>query len=57
MWQFNEEKIMKLISPNGKSSIDAHPDSVEYLLSKGWKEEAIPSKDKVKSSSKTKNEE
>jgi len=48
---------MKLISPNGKSSIDAHPDSVEYLLSKGWKEEAIPSKDKPKSSSKTKNEE
>ena len=48
---------MKLISPNGKSSIDAHPDSVEYLKSKGWKEEAIPSKDKVKSSSKSKNEE
>ena len=48
---------MKLISPNGKSSIEAHPDSVKYLLSKGWKDEAIPSKDKVKSSSKTKNEE
>ena len=47
---------MKLISPNGKTSIDAHPDNVEYLLSKGWKEEATPSKDKVKSSSKTKNE-
>ena len=43
---------MKMISPNGKSSIDAHPDSVEYLKSKGWKEEAIPSKDKPKSSSK-----
>jgi|TARA_R100000234_G_C4951264_1_gene157445 hypothetical protein len=45
---------MKLISPNGKSSIDAHPDSVEYLLSKGWKEEAAPSpkKEKLKSSSK-----
>tara|TARA_R100001440_G_scaffold10369_1_gene18927 strand:+ start:1724 stop:1873 length:150 start_codon:yes stop_codon:yes gene_type:complete len=45
---------MKLISPNGKSSIDAHPDSVEYLLSKGWKEEAAlsPKKEKLKSSSK-----
>ena len=45
---------MKLISPNGKSSIDAHPDSVEYLKSKGWKEEATPSpkKEKLKSSSK-----
>tara|TARA_B100000900_G_C20207852_1_gene564582 strand:- start:189 stop:341 length:153 start_codon:yes stop_codon:yes gene_type:complete len=49
--------IMKMISPNGKSSIDAQPDSVEYLKKKGWKEEAIPSKDKVKPSSKTKNEE
>ena len=48
---------MKMTSPNGKTLIDAHPDSVEYLLSKGWKEEAIPSKDKVKSSSKSKNEE
>ena len=46
---------MKLISPNGKSSKDAHPDSVEYLKSKGWKEEATQSKDKLKSSSKTKN--
>ena len=48
---------MKMISPNGKSSIEAHPDSVEYLLSKGWKDESITSKDKPKSSSKTKNEE
>jgi|TARA_B100001093_G_C26849647_1_gene1024499 hypothetical protein len=45
---------MKMISPNGKSSIDAHPDSVEYLKEKGWKEEAAH---KIKSSSKTKNEE
>ena len=43
---------MKMISPNGKTSIDAPPDSVEYLKEKGWKEEAIPSKDKPKSSSK-----
>ena len=48
---------MKMISPNGKSSIDAHPDKVEYFKEKGWKEEATPSKDKVKSSSKTKKEE
>tara|TARA_B100001093_G_C26859419_1_gene1029180 strand:+ start:8245 stop:8391 length:147 start_codon:yes stop_codon:yes gene_type:complete len=46
---------MKLISPNGKTTIDAHPNSVEHLKSKGWKEEATPSKDKLKSSSKTKN--
>jgi hypothetical protein len=44
-----------MISPNGKTTINAHPDSVEYLLSKGWKEEATQSKDKLKSSSKTKN--
>lgn len=48
---------MKMTSPNGKTTIYAHPSSVEYLLSKGWKEGAILSKDKVKSSSKTKNEE
>lgn len=46
---------MKLVSPNGKTTIDAQPDSVEYLKSKGWKEEATPSKDKLKSSSKSKN--
>mgnify|MGYP005995060911 FL=1 len=43
---------MKMISPNGEVSIDAHPSKVESLLNKGWKEEAAPSKDKVKSSSK-----
>ena len=53
MWQFSEEKIMKLVSPNGKTIIDAQPDKVEYLKSKGWKEEATPSKDKSKSSSKS----
>ena len=47
---------MKMISPNGKSSIDAHTTSVEYLKEKGWKEEAAQT---IKSSSKkiTKNEE
>ena len=45
---------MEMTSPNGKTKIYAHPDSVEYLLSKGWKEEATPSlkKEKLKSSSK-----
>tara|TARA_R110001606_G_scaffold69555_1_gene158972 strand:- start:692 stop:850 length:159 start_codon:yes stop_codon:yes gene_type:complete len=32
---------MKMISPDGSSSIDAHPTRVEYLLKKGWKGEAI----------------
>jgi hypothetical protein len=45
---------MKMISPNGKNSIIAHPSKVESLKNKGWKEEAAPSKDKVKSSSKEK---
>jgi len=40
---------MKLISPNGKVSIDAHPAKVESLLKKGWKEEAAQ---EIKSSSK-----
>ena len=31
---------MKMISPNGKDFIDAHPTRVEYLKKKGWKEEA-----------------
>ena len=31
---------MKLFSPDGKTSIDAHPSKVESLLKKGWKEEA-----------------
>jgi len=46
---------MKMISPNGKVSIDAHPTKVEYFKEKGWKEEAAQT---IKSSSKkTKNEE
>ena len=45
---------MKMISPDGKVSIDAHPSKVESLLNKGWKEVAAPSKDKPKSSSKEK---
>jgi hypothetical protein len=40
---------MKMISPDGKVSIDAHPSKVESLLNKGWKEEAAQS---IKSSSK-----
>ena len=45
---------MKLISPNGKGSIDAPLYKVQYLKDKGWKEEAA----QIKSSSKkTKNEE
>ena len=39
---------MKLISPNGKGSIDAPLYKVNYLKDKGWKEEAAP----IKSSSK-----
>ena len=45
---------MKLISPNGKISIIAHPSKVESLKNMGWKEEAIQSEDKIKSSSKKK---
>ena len=45
---------MKLISPNGKSSVIAHPTQVESMKKKGWKEEAAPSEDKPKSSSKEK---
>ena len=45
---------MKMISPDGKVSINAHPSKVESLLNKGWKEKATPSKDKIKSSSKEK---
>lgn len=43
---------MKLISPNGKVSVIAHPSKVESLLNMGWKEEAVHSQDKIKSSSK-----
>jgi hypothetical protein len=43
---------MKLISPNGKVSIIAHPSKIESFKKMGWKEEAVQSKDKVKSSSK-----
>ena len=45
---------MKMISPNGKVSIDAHPSKVESLKNMGWKEEAVHSQDKIKSSSKKK---
>ena len=45
---------MKLISPNGKSSVIAHPSKVESLKDMGWKEEAVQSKDKIKPSSKKK---
>ena len=45
---------MKMISPNGKVSIIAHPSKVESLLNMGWKEEAVHSQDKIKSSSKKK---
>lgn len=40
---------MKMISPNGNISIDAHPSKVESFLNMGWKEEATQ---KIKSSSK-----
>ena len=39
---------MKMISPNGKDSIDAPLHKVAYLKEKGWKEEAA----QIKSSSK-----
>ena len=45
---------MKMISTDEKVSIDAHPSKVESLKNKGWKEEAAPSEDKPKSSSKEK---
>ena len=45
---------MKMISPNGKVSIIAHPSKIESLKNMGWKEEAIQSQDKIKSSSKKK---
>jgi len=45
---------MKLISPNGKVSIEVPLSNVETMLGMGWKEEAIQSEDKVKSSSKKK---
>ena len=41
---------MKLISPNGKITVIAHPTQVEYYLSKGWKEEAPISKSSSKKS-------
>lgn len=40
---------MKMISPNGKVSIEAHPTKVDYYKEKGWKEEAAQT---IKSSSK-----
>lgn len=41
---------MKLISPDGNVSIDAHPTKVESLKNMGWKEEAAQKQ--IKSSSK-----
>ena len=40
---------MKMISPNGNISIDAHPSKVESFMNMGWKEEAAQT---IKSSSK-----
>ena len=45
---------MKLISPNGKVSMEGPQSNVETMLGMGWKEEAVQSKDKFKSSSKKK---
>jgi len=39
-----------LYSPNGKTSIDAHIDQVEFLKSKGWTEEkskSVSKKNKI----------
>ncbi len=41
---------MKLISPDGNVTIDAHPSKIESLKNQGWKEEAAPKE--IKSSSK-----
>jgi hypothetical protein len=41
---------MKMISPDGNVSIDAHPTKVESLKNMGWKEEAAHKE--IKSSSK-----
>ena len=35
-----------LISPNGKDSIDAPVDQVEYLKTKGWTEKSVNKKAK-----------
>ena len=40
---------MKMISPDGNISIDAHPSKVESFINMGWKEEAAQT---IKSSSK-----
>ena len=45
---------MKLISPNGKISIEVPQSNVKTMLGMGWKEEAAQSQDKIKSSSKKK---
>ena len=39
---------MKMISPDGKISIDAHSSNIENLLNKGWKEEATNTKSSSK---------
>jgi len=40
---------MKMISPDGKVSVKAHPSKVEHYMNMGWKEEAAQ---EIKSSSK-----
>jgi hypothetical protein len=47
---------MKMVSPDGKVSITAHPSKVESLLNKGWKEEAVQVKSKSSSKEKSKDE-
>lgn len=42
---------MKMISPNGKVSIEVPQSNVEDMLGMGWKEEAIQLKDEFKTSS------
>ena len=42
-----------LYSPDGKDSIDAHIDQVEYLKSKGWTEKGNSSKSVSKNNKKS----
>jgi hypothetical protein len=48
---------MKMISPDGKNSIVAHPSKVESLKNMGWKEEAAQKEIKPSSKKETKSEE
>lgn len=43
-------KLIKLVSPNGKSEIECHPERKEHLIANGWKEPATtkPAKAKTK---------